>query len=222
MLQSIVILLGQLNECFACFNLWIFLPPRSLDGQPEWLYVLCLSLSYAITEPIAVLVLQVSGIPPWVLTLCLGPLGASAAFIFVFAQDLEHSEHIASAKDKNGSLRQSHRQQVKRALVLLPCVLTSARNNAALLLFGQSLYAPGFNSGITSRPSSVRGRLSSVWCAAALITRSINRLVGWLSCESFVAARFGGLLLCVLLYSSACEWQCGRLLVLSLSLRFVF
>ena len=141
MLQSIVLLLGQLNECFACFNPWIFLPPRTLDGQPEWLHALCLSLSYAITEPIAVLVLQVSGIPPWVLTLCLGPLGASVAFIFVFAQDPEHPENISSARDKNGSLRQNHRRQVKRALVLLPCVLTSALNNAALLLFGQSLYA---------------------------------------------------------------------------------
>jgi len=141
MLQAIVLLLGQLNECFACFNPWIFVPPKSPDGQTEWLHALCLSLSYAIIEPLAVLALQASGIPPWVLTLCLGPLGATAAFIFVVAQDPESSGYLPSAKDKGESLVHNQRHQVKSAMALLPCVLTSALSNAALLQFGQSLYA---------------------------------------------------------------------------------
>jgi hypothetical protein len=138
MLQSFVLLLGRLNEYFACFNPWIFVPPRGHDGQPEWIQALCLSFSYAIAEPIVVLVLRASGIPPWILTLGLGPFFASAAFIFVLARDPELPENIPSAKDKEES---SDRHQVKSAVALLPCVFASALTNAALLLFGQSLYA---------------------------------------------------------------------------------
>jgi hypothetical protein len=141
MLQTVVLVLGRLNECLACFNPWIVVPPRSPGGQTEWLHVICLSLSYATIEPLAVLALQASRIPPWVLTLCLGPLGATAAFVFVGAQDPESSEYLPSAKDKEESPRHRQRQQVRSAVALLPCVLASALNNAALLLFGQSLYA---------------------------------------------------------------------------------
>lgn len=140
MLQTVVLVLGRVNECLACFDPWIVVPPRSLGGQTEWLHALCLSLSYAIIEPLAVLALQASGIPPWVLTLCLGPVGATAAFVFVVAQDPESAEYLPSAKDKEKSLRHDRQHQVKSAVALLPCVLTSALNNAVLLLFGQSLY----------------------------------------------------------------------------------
>jgi hypothetical protein len=141
MLQTVVLLLSQLSECTACFNPWIFVPPKGPDGRIEWLHALCLSLSYAIIEPIAVLGLQASGVPPWVLTLCLGPLGATAAFVFVVARDPESAEYLPSAKDKGKSLRHDRQHQVKSAMALLPCVLASALNNTALLLFGQSLYA---------------------------------------------------------------------------------
>ena len=141
MLQTFVLILGRLNECFACFNPWIFVPPRGHDGQPEWIQALCLSFSYAIAEPIVVLVLRASGIPPWILTLGLGPFCASAAFIFVLARDPELPEYISSAKDKEESSDFTQRHQVKSAVALLPCVFASALTNAALLLFGQSLYA---------------------------------------------------------------------------------
>jgi hypothetical protein len=141
MLQTVVLLFSQLSECTACFNPWIFVPPKGPDGRMEWLHGLCLSLSYAIIEPVAVLGLQASGVPLWVLTLCLGPLGATAAFVFVVAQDPESAEYLPSAKDKEESPRHRQRQQARSAVALLPCVLPSALNNAALLLFGQSLYA---------------------------------------------------------------------------------
>jgi hypothetical protein len=63
MLQTVVLVLGRLNEYLACFNLWIVVTPRSPGGQTEWLHALCLSLSYVIIEPLAVLALQASGIP---------------------------------------------------------------------------------------------------------------------------------------------------------------
>jgi hypothetical protein len=63
---------------------------------------LCLCFSYAIAEPIVVLVLRASGIPPWILTLGLSPFCASATFVFVLARDTELTENLPLAKDKGG------------------------------------------------------------------------------------------------------------------------
>lgn len=144
MLHTIVLLLGRLNECFACFNPWIFVPPRSLDRDTYWLQALCLSLCYAILEPIATLVLQASTLPPWVLSLCLPPFGAGAAWVFVALQDCEIYEDLSSTaenKDKVEILKHDQRHQLRGAVTLLPSVLTTALINAVFLLFGQSLYA---------------------------------------------------------------------------------
>jgi hypothetical protein len=141
MLHTIVLLLGRLNECLACFNPWIFVPPRDPDRRTSWQYALCLSLSYAVIEPIATMGLQASAIPPWVLALCIPPFGIWVAFISISLQDPGFPDDLASTKDKEETLRHSQQQQVRSVLAMLPCVLTTAVINAAYLLFGQSLYA---------------------------------------------------------------------------------
>jgi hypothetical protein len=141
MLHAIVLTLGRLNECLACFNPWIFVPPRGLDRRTSWLHPLSLSLSYAVIEPIAVLAIQASAIPPWVLALYIPPFGAWVAFISIAWQDPDYPDNFASTKDKEGTLGHSKQHQTKSVLAMLPCVLTTAVINAAYLLFGQSLYA---------------------------------------------------------------------------------
>lgn len=142
LLQTVVLFLGRLNECLALFNPWTFVPPRSPDGHTRWLHALFLSCSYAVMEPFATLTLQASAIPPWILALCLPPFGACAAFVFVALQESGFDEKdLASTKDKEETLKHDQRYQLKSALALLPCVLTTALVNAAFLLFGQSLYA---------------------------------------------------------------------------------
>ena len=142
MLQAIVLLLSQLNECFACFNPWIVISPRGLDGLKSWRHALCLALLYAVIETIALRGMQTSAIPPWVFAWCLSPLGAFSAFyFFVCLPELELAEGSASKKDKGETLIHSQQHHVKSAVALLPCVLTTAVMNAAFLLFGQSLYA---------------------------------------------------------------------------------
>jgi hypothetical protein len=141
MLHTIVLLFGRLNECCACSNPWIFVPPRGLERQTSWLHALCLSLSYAVIEPVTILALRASAVPPWVLTLCLGPFGACIAFISSALQDPGLSDDVASTKDKEEALKHDQRQPFSSAVAMLPCVLSTAVVNAAWLLFGQSLYA---------------------------------------------------------------------------------
>jgi hypothetical protein len=141
MLHTTVLLLGRLNECFACLNPWIFVPPQDLDRRTGRLHALCLPLSYAVFEPIAVIALQASAIPPWVLALCLPPFGVTVASISIALQDPEYPEDLASTKDKEERLGHTQPHQIKSVLAMLPCVLTTAVINAAYLRFGQSLYA---------------------------------------------------------------------------------
>jgi hypothetical protein len=141
MLHTIVLLLSRLNECLACFNPWLFVPPQSLDKRTSWLQALSLSLSYAIIEPIAVLAIQTSVTPPWVLALCLPPLGATVAFISLALRDTEFPENLASTKDKEEPINPNQRSKTKSITALLPSVLSTAVINAAFLLFSQSLYA---------------------------------------------------------------------------------
>lgn len=140
MLQNIELILSRLNECFACFNLWIFVPPRGPNRRTSWLHTLCLTLSYAVFEAIATRIIRISGLPPWAFAWCLNPLGASAAFAVMFLQDPESSENFVSNKDKY-IFKHNPRYQVRSAVALLPCVLAAAVVNAAFLLFGQSLCA---------------------------------------------------------------------------------
>lgn len=141
MLQNMVLLLSRLNDCLACFNPWVFVPAQGLDRRTSWLHGLCLSLSYAAIETIVIRGMQASGVPPLVFAWCLSPPAACAAFVFIYLQDLELLENLASVKDKEEMLKHSQRHQVRRVATLLPCVLATAVINAAFLLFGQSLYA---------------------------------------------------------------------------------
>jgi hypothetical protein len=141
MLHTIVLLLSRLNECLACFNPWILVPPQGLDRRTSCFHALSLSLSYAVIEPVATLALQVSAIPPWVLALCIPPFGIWVAFISISLRDPGFPDDLASTKDKEETLGHSQQQQVESVLAMLPCVLTTAVINAACLLFGQSLYA---------------------------------------------------------------------------------
>jgi hypothetical protein len=142
MLHTIVLLLSRLNECLACFNPWLFVPPQSLDKRTSWLQALSLSLSYAIIEPIGVLAIQASATPPWVLALCLPPLGATVAFISLVLRDTEFPENLASTKDKEEEPSPNQRPKTNSIVALLPSILTTDIINAAFLLFSQSLYAP--------------------------------------------------------------------------------
>jgi hypothetical protein len=187
MLQTVVLLFSQLSECTACFNPWIFVPPKGPDGRMEWLHGLCLSLSYAIIEPVAVLGLQASGVPLWVLTLCLGPLGATAAFVFVVAQDpsifLRPKTRKSRPDTASDNKPEARWPSCPAYFLQRLTTLHSCCSDKAFTLLG-------YKSDITSRIFWVRGRLSSVWCVATLITRFTNALVGRLRCENFVVARF--------------------------------
>jgi hypothetical protein len=141
MLHTIVLLLSRLSECLACFNPWLFIPPQSLNKRTSWLQALSLSFSYAIIEPFAVLAMQASVTPPWVLALCLPPLGTTVAFISLALRDTEFPENLASTKDKEEPINPNQRSKTKSILALLPSVLSTAVINAAFLLFSQSLYA---------------------------------------------------------------------------------
>jgi hypothetical protein len=141
MLQDIVLLLGQINECFACFNPWIFVPPQSLDRRTSWLHALCLTLSYAAIETIAIRGMQASDIPPWIFAWCLSPLTGLSTYIFICLQDAELYDDLTIKKDKEKTSKYSQRHQVRNTVALLLCVITAAVINASLLLFGQSLYA---------------------------------------------------------------------------------
>lgn len=140
MLQTSVLFLGQLNECLAILNPWIFIP-ASGDRGADWRETFCLCASYAVAEPLTTLALRTSGVPPWITTLCLSPVNLFAGFVSIALHDHAFEEELPSIKDKAGMHQEEHRHQIKSAATLMPSVFSAAVLNASVLLFGQSLSA---------------------------------------------------------------------------------